>query len=88
MPEGYEDVQSMEGLRVRKKELKKLTEKPTGNVPGTEHDKREDWSVHLGSGSLKDAACSGFSKDTLATSYEDQACRESDPSIHRWRWLF
>jgi hypothetical protein len=42
MPEGYEDVQSMEGLRVRKKELKKLTEKPTGNVPGTEHDKRED----------------------------------------------
>jgi hypothetical protein len=42
MPEGYEDVQSMKGLRARKKELEKLTEKPTGNVPGTEHDKRED----------------------------------------------
>jgi hypothetical protein len=34
MPEGYEDVQSMKGLRALKKELDNLTQKQKGNVPG------------------------------------------------------
>jgi hypothetical protein len=41
MPEGDEDVKTIKELKARKKELDNLTQKQTGTVPGTEHDKSE-----------------------------------------------
>jgi hypothetical protein len=41
MPEGYEDVKTIKELKACKKELDNLTQKQTGTVLGTEHDKSE-----------------------------------------------
>jgi hypothetical protein len=42
MPEGYEDVRTMQELKKRKEELESSTRKQTRRASNAEQDKRED----------------------------------------------